>query len=66
MSRTSHYVIKAASIPVLAFAFMPLWLLVELNAWLPYVDILINLIYASILTLSLVYFGLKLRDIPSE
>ena len=57
--------LRAASIPVIAIAFLPLWLIISsIDTWIePDPRLLIGAAYASVVTLSLIYFGLKLRTI---
>ena len=56
-------VLKAASVPVIAAAFLPLWLVISsIKIRIePDPRLLTGVIYASALTLSVIYFGLKLR-----
>lgn len=58
-------ILRAASIPVIAIAFLPLWLIISsVKIWIePDPRLLIGAVYASVVTLSLIYFGLKLRKI---
>jgi hypothetical protein len=48
-----------------AVAFLPLWLVISsVKIWIePDPRLLIGAVYASVVTLSFVYFGLKLRKI---
>jgi len=58
-------ILKAASVPLIVIAFLPLWLLISsMKIWTePDPRLLIGVIYASALTLSGIYFGLKLYQI---
>lgn len=60
-----NQIIKALSIPVIVLAFLPLWIVVSsMNVNIvPEPKILIGAIYAAALTLSVIYFGLRLREI---
>ena len=59
-------ILNALSIPVITSAFLPVWIVVssiQFVSIVPDPRILFGAIYASILTLSFVYFGLQLRKI---
>lgn len=58
-------ILRAASVPVIVIAFLPLWLVISsVKIWIePDPRLLIGVVYASAVTLSLIYFGLKLRKI---
>lgn len=60
-----NLILKAISVPIMVIAFLPVWLIVSsVNIYIiPDPRILIGSIYASVLTLSILYFGLKLRSI---
>ncbi|WP_214020355.1 hypothetical protein [Methanoculleus sp.] len=62
---TSNQLLRALSVPVIVLAFFPLWVVVSsLKIWIePDPRLLIGAMYAAALTLSFVYFGLKLRKI---
>ncbi|WP_157199946.1 hypothetical protein [Methanogenium cariaci] len=63
---TTDEILRAVSIPVIAIAFLPpLWLVISsVKIWIePDPRLLIGAVYASVVTLSFVYFGLKLRKI---
>jgi hypothetical protein len=62
--RKSNQLLRALSVPVIVLAFFPLWIVVSsLKIWIePDPRHLIGAVYASALTLSFIYFGLKLRS----
>jgi len=62
--RKSNQLLRALSVPVIVLAFFPLWIVVSsLKIWIePDPRLLIGAVYASALTLSFIYFGLKLRS----
>ncbi|KLK88765.1 hypothetical protein SZ63_07230 [Methanoculleus sediminis] len=62
---TSNQILRALSVPVIVLAFLPLWMVVSsLKIWIePDPRLLIGAVYAAVLTLSVVCFGLKLRKI---
>lgn len=62
--RKSNQLLRALSVPVIVLAFFPLWIVVSsLKIWIePDPRLLIGAVYASVLTLSFIYFGLKLRS----
>ena len=62
--RKSNQLLRALSVPVIVLAFFPLWIVVSsLKIWIePAPRLLIGAVYASALTLSFIYFGLKLRS----
>ncbi|MCX9024984.1 MAG: hypothetical protein OIN85_02675 [Candidatus Methanoperedens sp.] len=53
--------IKAASVPLIIFGFLPLWLFLKEMPLGPDIGPFIDFIYASALTLSIMYFGWQLR-----
>lgn len=58
-------ILKILSVPIIALAFLPVWIVVSsLKIFVePDPRLLIGAIYASVLTLSFIYFGLELRRI---
>ncbi|KAF5090314.1 MULTISPECIES: hypothetical protein [Methanoculleus] len=62
-----NQLLGALSVPVIVLAFFPLWVIVSLIpiAIVPDPRALIGAVYATALTLSFVYFGLKMRSISS-
>ncbi len=64
-NETTDEILRAASILVIAIAFLPLWLVISsVKIWIePDPRLLIGAMYASVVALSLIYFGLKLRKI---
>lgn len=62
--RKFNQLLRALSVPVIVLAFFPLWMVVSsLKIWIePDPRLLIGAVYASALTLSFIYFGLKLRS----
>jgi len=61
----SNQLLRAFSVPVIVLAFFPLWMVISsLKIWIePDPRLLIGAVYASALTLSFIYFGLRLRSI---
>ncbi|MDD3932809.1 hypothetical protein [Methanoculleus sp. UBA303] len=61
----SNQLLRASSVPVIVLAFFPLWMVISsLKIWIePDPRLLIGAVYASALTLSFIYFGLRLRSI---
>ncbi len=61
----SNQLLRALSMPVIVLAFFPLWMVVSsMKVWLePDPRLLIGAVYASALTLSFIYVGLKMRNI---
>lgn len=66
--RKSNQLLRALSVPVIVLAFFPLWIVVSsLKIWIePDPRLLIGAVYASALTLSFIYFGLKLRSMSER
>ncbi|ADN35031.1 hypothetical protein Mpet_0253 [Methanolacinia petrolearia DSM 11571] len=58
-------ILKILSVPIIALAFLPVWIVVSsLKIFVePDPRLLVGAIYASVLTLSFIYFGLELRRI---
>ncbi|WP_165078039.1 hypothetical protein [Methanogenium sp. MK-MG] len=58
-------ILRAASLPVIVLAFLPLWLVISsIKIWIePDPRLLVGAMYASVMTLSFIYFGLQLRKI---
>jgi hypothetical protein len=58
-------ILRAASLPVIVLAFLPLWLVISsFKIWIePDPRLLVGAMYASVMTLSFIYFGLQLRKI---
>lgn len=54
-------IIKAAGVPLIVFGFLPLWLFLKELSLGPDIGPLIDFLYASALTLSIIYFGWQLR-----
>ncbi len=61
----SNQLLRALSVPVIVLAFFPLWMVVSsMKIWIePDPRLLVGAVYASALTLSFIYFGLKVRNI---
>jgi hypothetical protein len=58
-------ILKILSVPVIVLAFLPVWIVVSsIKIFIePDPRLLIGAFYASVLTLSFIYFGLALRRI---
>jgi hypothetical protein len=58
-------ILKALSVPVIALAFLPLWMMVcSMNTNIvPDPRLLIGTVYATVITISFIFFGLKLWKI---
>ncbi len=53
--------IKAAAVPLMVLGFLPFWLTLRNLPLGPDIGPLVDLIYTSALSLSVVYFGWQLR-----
>jgi len=58
-----YQILRTLSVPVIILAFFPMWMIISsIKIWIePDPRLLIGAAYASALTLSFIYFGLKLR-----
>jgi len=61
----SNQLLRALSVPVIVLAFFPLWMVVSSMTVRADPDprLLIGAVYASALTLSFIYVGLKMRNL---